>query len=55
MLVYLCNKNFGKDRDIAKEDLIEIRGVLCSRIVDRDIRTYIKGVLKSAKYINYYS
>ena len=38
---------------MAKEGLIEIRGVLCSRTVDRGIRTYLKGVLKSAKYINY--
>ena len=31
------------DRDIAKEDLIEIVGVLCSITVDRGKRTYLNG------------
>ena len=30
----LCNRNLRKDRDMAKEHLIEIVGVLCSRTVD---------------------
>ena len=36
---------------MAKEDLIV--GMLCSRTVDRGNRTYLKVVMKSAKYINY--
>ena len=38
------NWNLRKDKDLAKEALIEGGGVLCSRTVDRGIRTYLKVV-----------
>ena len=51
MLVYVCrewlgiyNRNLRKNKDLAKEDLTEGRGVLCSRTEDRGIRTYLKVV-----------
>ena len=38
-----CNMNLRKDKDMVKEDLAEIRGVLCSSTVDEGIRRYLKG------------
>ena len=37
------NRNLRKDKDLAKEDLIEGRGVLCSR----NCRQRYKNILKS--------
>ena len=36
------NRNLRKNKDLAKEDLTEGRGVLCSRTEDRGIRIYLK-------------
>ena len=49
------NSTLRKDKDLAKEDLIEGREVLCSRTVDRGIRAYLKVVhriLQPTEYIN---